>query len=83
MDDLINAEQAQALVAEAESLAGEIARTKTKGIVEIIKRAAQQGKRSVSISPPDGLVIGHLTKLGYEVKITHDRMDGDFATIKW
>lgn len=83
MDDLLSADQARAITTEAESLLGEIARTKTKAVLVKVQDAARHGKRSITVDALDPLVEIHLRKLGYQTKTTYDQRDGNFATVTW
>lgn len=77
---MLTADEARALVRQAESLQGEAARQETVAVLEQIKAAANDGQASLrlerlsSVLKHQELITKRLTALGFTVK----RLDGDF-----
>ena len=85
-DNFLTVEEARKLTAEARTLQGEYKREQTKVMLLGVKKAAEQGKNSVTLyhaDCTDQVIIDRIKGLGYTVTVFSDQRDGDSMTISW
>ena len=85
-DNFLTVEEARKLTAEARTVQGEYKREQTKVMLLGVKKAAEQGKNSVTLyhaDCSDPVLAERIAGLGYIVSVFSDQRDGDSMTISW
>ena len=83
LNEQFNADQAKLLTRDTRSLDGEYLRKETNECLDIIKRAAMNGKDSTEVYHIDYIIKERLASLGFSVRVVSDQRDGDYMAVSW